>query len=437
MGEFIIEKFYLYFQGILLFQILIFGVLYILTKRKEILYYTMFLFSYLLYFYINAPKTFFNVEEAIIFNSNAYTVTNFILLLLGNLYYLKFIKEIFNEDIKSSGLKNIFNFSIIMLPILFSLFIILPQQTVLSYAGFYVANVISMPMSIYVIRLNNKFNTDYTTLIKWGTFANIIGCIITVCMIARYNTGLREYAFDDYPLLFVKVGILVEIFFFQFAILSKWYIQEKELATKDLLTKLEIANVKNQISRELHDDIGTTLSKINLQSYMASTKITDPGFDAKSSFISIQNNVQEIMSKIKEIIWSPDENIKELDLRQSIYDYASNMCDSKEIILKCTGILKLNIPITYQHKYQLLLICKEAINNAVKYSGATDLYINVHEKTNKLYIQIKDNGQGFDPTNSSSGMGIKNMTFRAKSIGADFDIVSIEGQGTSINIVYR
>ena len=301
---------------------------------------------------------------------------------------------------------------------------------------FYIANIISIPMSIYVIYLNNKIHTNFTRLIKWGTLANVIGCFLTVCMIARYNTGLREFAFDDYPLLFVRLGILVEIFFFQFAILSKWYNQEKELITKDLLNKLEIANIKNQISRELHDDIGTTLSKINLQSYMASTKIIDQGFDAKSSFLSIQTNVQELMCKIKEIIWPLDENTKELDLYQSIYEYASNMCDTKEIILKCIGeSCKIIMPLSHHHKYQLLLICREAINNAVKYSNCSQLYIEFKDENQNLVISITDNGIGFDPTKQNHGFGLKNMEYRAKKIQGDLTKLSEINKGTTIHLV--
>jgi len=83
-----IENFYLFFQGILLFQVLFFGVLFLLTRRKEIFYYSLMTFVTSVYFFLNAPDTFFNIDEIIIFNAAWYSYINFALLLSMMLLYL-------------------------------------------------------------------------------------------------------------------------------------------------------------------------------------------------------------------------------------------------------------------------------------------------------------------------------------------------------------
>ena len=67
-----IENFYLFFQGILMFQVLFFGALFLLTRRKEILYYSLMIFVTCVYFFLNAPDTFFNIDDNIVFNATWY-----------------------------------------------------------------------------------------------------------------------------------------------------------------------------------------------------------------------------------------------------------------------------------------------------------------------------------------------------------------------------
>jgi signal transduction histidine kinase len=256
-------------------------------------------------------------------------------------------------------------------------------------------------------------------------------------MIIRYNTGQRDYFFDEFPLLYMKIGILAEIFLYQFAILNKWYDQEKNLITKDYENKLEISRIKNQISRELHDDVGTTLSKINLQTYLAIQKQKDPTFNLSQVLHSIQNSSEEILSRLKDIVWFGDETRTNFDLVVAVSEYAYSMCESKGVRL--IEKVDQNNPkeISVSHKYQLLLICKEAINNALKYSNCNNLTIEIRNINNEhLNISVSDDGNGFETKMSKTGAGLKNMTFRAEKINAQLQINSVLNQGTTIQLTY-
>ncbi len=87
-----IEIFYLLFQGVLVFQVLMFAVLYFITGKKDILYYSLFLFFASTYFFVNVPYTFFGIPEEVVWASKWYDYVNTPLIIVENLFYLLFLK---------------------------------------------------------------------------------------------------------------------------------------------------------------------------------------------------------------------------------------------------------------------------------------------------------------------------------------------------------
>ena len=84
--------------------------------------------------------------------------------------------------------------------------------------------------------------------------------------------------------------------------------------------------------------------------------------------------------------------------------------------------------------YQLYLFCKEAINNAVKYSEAGLVALTIKENDNLLDITICDDGKGFDAQTIKRGNGLNNMHKRANELGADFSIQSKTGEGCMVSL---
>ena len=86
----------------------------------------------------------------------------------------------------------------------------------------------------------------------------------------------------------------------------------------------------------------------------------------------------------------------------------------------------------------VLLTFKEAINNIIKHSEATETWVSVFPTENLVTIRIKDNGTGFDPKNLSEGEhnGLQNMASRMADVGGEFTIHSRAGEGTVVEIVF-
>ena len=83
------------------------------------------------------------------------------------------------------------------------------------------------------------------------------------------------------------------------------------------------------------------------------------------------------------------------------------------------------------------MICKEAVNNAIKYSGCRNLSLALHREDHHITISIIDDGKGFNLLQDFDGNGLKNMKARAKEIKAELKLNSEKGKGTSVFLILK
>jgi signal transduction histidine kinase/ligand-binding sensor domain-containing protein len=199
---------------------------------------------------------------------------------------------------------------------------------------------------------------------------------------------------------------------------------------------LAVVKIRNQLARDLHDDMGSTLSTINILSSMAKTKIgVDP---AKSSeYISkISENSQRMMDAMDDIVWSikPQNDTMER-LIARMREFATEVLESKDILLNIEiGEKVLDMKLEMDARRDLFLIFKEGINNAAKYSKATRLYVSFTLDKNVFNLKIKDYGIGFDSESLERGNGLENMEKRARNLKGTLTIHSSPGEGTTLDL---
>lgn len=435
-----LEIFYLFFQGILSFQILFFGVLYFITRRVDILYYSLFLFFAAAYFFINAPYTFFGIPEDTVWNSIWYDYVNTPIIIIENLFYLLFLKSFFEDIVKDKMVTLVFRFILLLIPLMLALFILLTALQMNKQFIFYTVKLISVVPALAVAYIILQRKLPFSSIVAKGLLCTIIGTCITVGMIVLRNLGVHHLFTDGYPLFFIRLGILGDMIFFMAAILKKWHFQEKQLAVEQLQSQLEVEKLRNKISGELHDDLGATLSGINMYSYMVNDLLVDCKYEqAKQSVNIIQKSVNQMVFNLNDLVWAikPNEDTFQ-KLIERLEDYASEMASVKDIKINITltdAIDQLQLPV--ESKRNIYLICKEAINNAVKYSSATLLELTVKEINGKLEFKVSDNGKGFDLTSVKRGNGLLNMQKRADEIGAILKVYSNKNEGTSVMLQYK
>ena len=204
-----------------------------------------------------------------------------------------------------------------------------------------------------------------------------------------------------------------------------------------LAQKIKLFEMRNRISQDLHDEIGASMSGINLLSQMASEKLehNKPG-EASAYLFKVKNYTQDVIEKLSDMVWifnPQNDSIEKLLLR--LKSFSISIASSKNIQIhfetdKETGIINLTI---HQRK-AIYLISKEAFNNSFKYSGCSNIYYSLTAHGSKWRLRVQDDGKGFLVSSTNEGNGIKNMQARAEEVKAAIKIDSGPGKGTTIEL---
>lgn len=193
----------------------------------------------------------------------------------------------------------------------------------------------------------------------------------------------------------------------------------------------EIEAVRNDIARDLHDDIGSTLSTINIISKLAIHE-NPSGNNLQLSRIAEQSS--KTMESMSDIVWSinpVNDTFAKVLVKMKVF--AAEILEPLNMQYRFVdeGVDERMILNAKQRK-NLFLIFKESINNVAKYSGATELLITFSQPAKMLTMQITDNGVGFDSDKETAGNGLRNMNARANDLNAKFSLKSEPRSGTVI-----
>jgi signal transduction histidine kinase/ligand-binding sensor domain-containing protein len=191
---------------------------------------------------------------------------------------------------------------------------------------------------------------------------------------------------------------------------------------------------RNRLSRDMHDDLGSGLTKIAILSEVVKKKM-DKKEQVDSYLENISDSSRELVQSLNNIIWSLNTgNATVPALLAYIREYASRFLESCEVELKFTsGVSPHQKLVSEQVKRNIYLVVKESLNNAVKHGKAKHIEINIENaEADLIRIIIKDDGNGFDQINAGKGNGLKNMKKRMQDIGGSFSIISEKDQGATV-----
>ncbi len=212
------------------------------------------------------------------------------------------------------------------------------------------------------------------------------------------------------------------------------------VAVNRSMQRKQFQSLRNRISRDLHDEIGSTLSSIALFGIVASKSIKEDPDKADQLLMRINSNATQTIESMNDIVWAINaENDSMLHLISRMRNYASELEDTGAWDIQIdydSKIAEKNLDMIQRRN--IYLIFKEAINNAVKYSGGTSIDIKISSVKNTVSVEINDNGSGFEPekakenNHSFGGNGLKNMKRRAEELGGELSIQSSQAKGTSV-----
>ena len=225
-------------------------------------------------------------------------------------------------------------------------------------------------------------------------------------------------------LVFALLCVLVYFLFARYQLKRKIEEQEAMLA------------IRGNIAKDLHDEIGSTLTSIKILSEVSTKHIADAQTNISPYLSKITEQSAEAQQGISDIVWAVNpENDKLGNLVVRMREYLAQTLEPKNIHIEMKiDEQLLNRHIAMNRRRDFLLMFKEVINNIAKHSQADHVIIRLEQHQQLLKLFISDNGNGFDTTIKSSSNGLKNLLSRAKSINGTFEINSILGQGTNIDI---
>jgi signal transduction histidine kinase/ligand-binding sensor domain-containing protein len=212
--------------------------------------------------------------------------------------------------------------------------------------------------------------------------------------------------------------------------ITRFFAQQKlKIKIAELQKQKEIDKERQRISREMHDDIGAGLTQITLMSESVKNKL---GLTGKKEMEDIGGTSRKLVNNMSEIIWSLNPENKTLGhlfayLREELNKQLEYSGMEYNIQLPDKGQ---DIMLTHEQRRNLLLVTKEIVNNAVKYSQSKNVSVNAELTTGKLKFEIKDDGIGFDIHKTSSGNGLRNIKQRIAECNGQLIINTSPQSGT-------
>lgn len=283
------------------------------------------------------------------------------------------------------------------------------------------SSVWSLPKKIHNVSIAGLSPGKYTFLVKAFSVDNVWSETPAKYRFTILQPYWETWWFRGLAVLLL-FGLIAGIFWFRIRQLKK------------------VTALRTQISRDLHDEIGSTLSGVSLFSEVAKQQLAHhQNKDADQSLDRIIANSDEMLEKMSDIVWAinpQNDSFEKLITRLRLF--AAGAASQKGISLhfEVQKELRQYNP-DMQLRKNIYLICKEAVNNAFKYAECRNLYVDFKQRDQQVIINIRDDGKGFDARQNFGGNGLHNMHARAQEMKANLSVISNKGEGTEIILILK
>jgi signal transduction histidine kinase len=312
--------------------------------------------------------------------------------------------------------------------------ILRPGENVVSF-DFAVINFTQSDRNVLAYKLDGFDNTWTETRQNTITYTNLDGGTYTLLVRARNRDGV--WSTQVFPLKIKVIPPFYQTWWFRLLFMAfvagiaafvAWYRQ---------LEKRRLDAIRRRIARDLHDDMGSTLSSIRFFSEVAQNKLGDGNPETSSLLQRIAQSAADLSEAMQDIVWAINVRFDKIDdLALRMREFGIKVCEA------CGIAFVSDIPAVWpdwqlrpDQKRNIYLIYKETVNNAAKYAQATEISVGLRLQGRNLRLDIRDNGRGFDTAETTPGNGLINMRQRALDIRGTLEISSRAGEGTQITLL--
>ncbi len=193
--------------------------------------------------------------------------------------------------------------------------------------------------------------------------------------------------------------------------------------------------LRSRIARDLHDEIGASLSHLAIQTHLAGQQLPAGG-DQRRRLDAISQTARETFDNMRDIVWM---------LAPSGGTWAEFSHRAESIAKRLLAGISSQVTVSGQPPpgdppiewaRSVVAILKEALANARRHSQAQRIEVALRWQSDRFTLDLSDDGQGFDPADpeANSGQGLRNIQQRATSLRADLQLTSSPGKGTQIHL---
>lgn len=432
-------------SGMLFIIILFVAANYFLSGKKEFLYYLGYAgFNFLLMLTM-AVLNYITGSLSSLF----YGYFDLILLILSGISYLAFTRHFLDTKTNYPLLDKSFNATEIFLFFLLALFSAVHFFTNWYYIEVLLENLmklILLGIGILFIVIALKQKKKLLTYLAVGNAFAIFFSIISLIFIWNKISGVSVF---KTAIFYYNIGIVFSLGFFLLGLTYKNRMELIENLKQQATLKLNIERQemenqislikaqqeeRNRISADMHDDLGAGMTTIRLYSELAKNRL---GSTEVPEIEKISSSANELLTKMNAIIWSMSSSNDSLgNMVAYIRSYSVEYFENTGI--NCIINLPEDLPnlvVAGAIRRNVFLVMKEALNNVLKHSGATEVRIMLEKVSGGLKLTIHDNGKGIDFEKLRQfGNGLKNMKKRMDDIGVIF---TIENKNGTLITLYR
>lgn len=237
-------------------------------------------------------------------------------------------------------------------------------------------------------------------------------------------------------------GILLSLLIAAIIILQNYKIRSKVKYVLEMekIREKEREMMREQASRDYHDELGHKLTRISLYSRRINKKLRPTANGLTDDLNSIVETSNSLQSGARDLIWAMNPQEDSLyDFMVRLRDFGNDLFENTGINFSSNGISDefKSIQLSMNCKRHLIYIFKEGMNNILKYSRCENVYLSFRIYADDIEVMLKDDGKGFDMNNCTKGYGLKNIYSRARQIDVNVNILTEENSGTEIKLTSK
>jgi len=226
----------------------------------------------------------------------------------------------------------------------------------------------------------------------------------------------------------IIIGTVILLALMAAVVFSRWRLKKKLQQQEALL------EMRNDIARDLHDELGSTLTSIHILSQVSRNHLEKDRSRASSLLEKITEQSRQMQQSMSDIVWAiRSDNDKIENMMVRMREYLAQTLEARNISIRFEASeALLGHSFSMQQRKDIFLIFKEAVNNAAKYACCTMLEVSFRLNNDRILLEVTDNGVGFEPGKVRSSSGLNNMQVRSAGLDGHCDIRTGPGMGTTV-----